>query len=132
MKKYFLTMATVALFAIGFAASDEEESSSNSSNDSSKPQTEQKQEKKQESPAEKKAREKEEKMRRVKTEADRWGRICPFSRYSAAEDDCKARYIDCFGTPTTEEDFEMYKKWKEIFMALWKQKQDAKKQMDNM
>ena len=29
MKKYFLTMATVALFAVGFAASDEEESSSN-------------------------------------------------------------------------------------------------------
>lgn len=31
MKKYFLTMATVALFAVGFAASDEEESSSNES-----------------------------------------------------------------------------------------------------
>ena len=49
MKKYFLTMATVALFAVGFAASDEEENSSNSSNDSSKPQTEQKQEQKKES-----------------------------------------------------------------------------------
>ena len=36
MKKYFLTMATVALFAIGFAASDEEESSSS---ESSTPQT---------------------------------------------------------------------------------------------
>ena len=43
MKKYFLTMATVALYAIGFAASDEEESS-NSSSSSSAPQTEQKQE----------------------------------------------------------------------------------------
>lgn len=49
MKKYFLTMATIALFAVGFAASDEEENSSNSSNDSSKPQTEQKQEQKKES-----------------------------------------------------------------------------------
>ena len=43
MKKYFMTVATVALFAIGFAASDEEESS-NSSSSSSAPQTEQKQE----------------------------------------------------------------------------------------
>ena len=43
MRKYFFTMATVALFAIGFSASDEEESS-NSSSSSSTPQTEQKQE----------------------------------------------------------------------------------------
>lgn len=38
MKKYFLTMAVMAIFAIGFAASDEEGSSSSNS-------TEQKQEK---------------------------------------------------------------------------------------
>lgn len=54
MKKYFLTMATVALFAIGFAASDEEESSSS---ESSTPQTEQKQE----TEAERQAREQKEK-----------------------------------------------------------------------
>lgn len=61
MKKYFLTMATIALFAVGFAASDEEESSSN---ESSATQTEQKQEteaeQKQETEAERKAREEKE------------------------------------------------------------------------
>lgn len=54
MKKYFMTMATIALFAIGFAASDEEESSNSSS--SSEPQTEQKQE----SEAERQARDQKE------------------------------------------------------------------------
>lgn len=49
MKKYFLTMTVIALFAIGFAASDEDENSA--------PQTEQKQE----SEAERQAREKREK-----------------------------------------------------------------------
>lgn len=69
MKKYFLTMATVALFAIGFAASDEEESSSS---ESSTPQTEQTQEsqevqseQKQESEAERQEREKQEKVKKV-------------------------------------------------------------------
>ena len=43
MKKIYLTFATIVLFAIGFAASDKDESSDNSST-GSKPQTEQKQE----------------------------------------------------------------------------------------
>lgn len=55
MKKYFLTLATVTIFAIGFAASDED-GSSNSSSSSPAPQTEQKQE----SPAEKLAQKKKE------------------------------------------------------------------------
>lgn len=75
---------------------------------------------------------KEEKIKRVKESADRWGRICPYTYYSSAEDDCKNRYIQCFGTPSTDEDYEMYQIWKEIFMTLWKEKQDAKRKMDNM
>ena len=55
MKKYFLTMATIALFAIGFAASDEDESPNSSSSSGS--QTEQKQE----SEVERQAREQKEK-----------------------------------------------------------------------
>ena len=54
MKKYFMTVATIALFAIGFAASDEDESSNSSF--SSESQTEQKQE----SDAERQAREQKE------------------------------------------------------------------------
>ena len=69
MKKYFLTMATIALFAVGFAASDEEEGSSN---ESSVSQTEQKQdteemqsEQKQESEEARQEREKQEKIKKV-------------------------------------------------------------------
>ena len=53
MKKYYLTIVVMAIFAIGFAASDEETSSS-----SSEPQ-------RQETQAEKEAREKQEKVERV-------------------------------------------------------------------
>ena len=60
MKKYFMTVATVALFAIGFAASDEESSSSSESKNESQ-QTEQTQE----SQAERQEREKQEKVKKV-------------------------------------------------------------------
>lgn len=56
MKKYLLTMAVMAIFAIGFAASDEEDSSKGASSST---------EQKQESPAEKEAREKQEKINKV-------------------------------------------------------------------
>lgn len=68
MKKYFMTVATVALFAIGFAASDEDESSNKSSNEGSAPQTEQKQE----SEKERQAREKQERENK-KTELAKKG-----------------------------------------------------------
>lgn len=71
MKKYFMTVATVALFAIGFAASDEESSSSSESKSESQ-QTEQTQEsqdvqseQKQESEAERQERDKQEKVKKV-------------------------------------------------------------------
>ena len=64
MKKYFLTMATVALFAVGFAASDEEESSSNES-----PATQT--ELKQETEAERQAREAKEEQERAEKEREK-------------------------------------------------------------
>lgn len=131
MKKYFMTMAAIALFAVGFAASDEDESSSN---ESSAPKTEQKQE----SSAEKAAREKKEEAERkekrikdVKELADYWGNQDPFSHRSDAEKQCKDIYITRLGTPSTEEDFEMFQIWKEIYMAKWEEKQEAKRKMDN-
>lgn len=68
MKKYFFTMATIALFAVGFAASDEEESSSS---ESSTPQTEQKQETEAERQAREQKEEAERKAREQKEEAER-------------------------------------------------------------
>lgn len=133
MKKYFLTMAVMALFAIGFAASDEEESSSSGSS-SSETQTEQKQE----TEAERQAREqkeeaerKEKRIKDVKELADYWGNQDPFSHRSDAEKQCKDIYITRLGTPSTEEDFEMFQIWKEIYMAKWEEKQKAKRKMDN-
>lgn len=71
MKKYFLTMTVMALFAIGFAASDEDESS-NSSSSSQGPKTELKQEssmpkmeQKKETESDRKEREKQEKIKKV-------------------------------------------------------------------
>lgn len=63
MKKYFFTMATLALFAIGFAASDDEESSSSSN---SSTQTEQKEE----TEVERHAREEKEKQEQVQKKKD--------------------------------------------------------------
>ena len=60
MKKFFFTMVTLALFAIGFAASDEE-SSSSSERKSKSQQTELEQE----SEVERQEREKQEKVNKV-------------------------------------------------------------------
>ena len=68
MKKFFLTMTVMAIFAIGFAASDESNSpnSNNDDNSSSSTQTEQEQEvKKQETEAERVAKEKQEKIKKI-------------------------------------------------------------------
>ena len=56
MKKFFFTLVVMAVFAIGFVASDDDGSLSSSSS-----QTEQKQE----TPAEKEAREKQEKNKKI-------------------------------------------------------------------
>ena len=110
MKKYFLSIAVMAIFAIGFAASDETESSISSSNSS--PQTEQKQEtQKQESEAERKAREKKEKIEKAKERGKFWGKMAgqnSMREAYAKGDYCKERFISEFGTPSTDEDFELY------------------------
>jgi len=137
MKKYFLTMATVALFAIGFAASDEEESSSNSSNDSSKPQTEQKQEQKQETEAEREAKEKAEKKKDLLEHARYWANSFsstqgPSCSRSYRDGKCKERFLDKIPNPTTDEDFELYREFKKVWDEEWDKVQTAKQRMDNM
>ena len=59
MKKYFLSVLTITLFAIGFAASDEDKSSEQSQS------TEQTQTQPQETEAERQEREKQEKVKKV-------------------------------------------------------------------
>ncbi len=140
MKKYFLTMATVALFAVGFAASDEEESSSSSSIGSSKPQTEQKQEQKKETEAERKAKEKAEKRKDLLEHARYWAN--KLSSFQDDEDDddsrsyrdgkCKESFMEKIPNPTTDEDFELYREFKEVWDEEWDKVQAAKQRMDNI
>ncbi|SEA64896.1 hypothetical protein SAMN04487851_11041 [Prevotella sp. tc2-28] len=112
MKKYFFTAATVALFAIGFAASDEETSSSNSSSESSVPQTEQKQE----TEAERQAREEKERAAKIKELEEKGykaGYKAGFSatpaiyRTTDAKKQGKIYYSAGFSTPTSEEELEL-------------------------
>ena len=128
MKKYFLTVATVALFAIGFAASDEEESS-NSSSSSSEPQTEQKQE----TEAERKAREQKEKQAKydeMMKDAYEFGKKqgMQFTYYQ----ECNGHFTAYWFTPSTDEEFEIFRKYKEEYDRGFEEGHKAKERMNNM
>ena len=132
MKKYYLTMATIALFAIGFSASDEDESSSSESSNST-PQTEQKQE----SDSERKAREKDEKRKKLLDHARYWANsfsssMGPNTSRSYRDGKCKERFMDKIPNPSTDEDFELYKEFKQVWDEEWDKVQEAKKRMDSM
>lgn len=86
-----------------------------------------------EKPKEKSAEEiKQEKIEKVKRTARSLGNTDPFSQYSSAKDMCKRTFMDSFGTPSTDEDFEMYKIYEEEYMKVWSEKQEAKRRMDNI
>lgn len=108
MKKYYLTMVVMAIFAIGFAASDEETSSS-----SSEPQ-------RQETQAEKEAREKQEKVERVAkmayqkgydTRRETWGQSIP------AESSARLEYTFRYGREP--EDAGQNERWN-VFLENYK------------
>ena len=144
MKKYLLTIATLALFAIGFAASDEEENSSKSSSESSAPKTEQRQEteaesqaREQKEKAERQAKEKNEKKKELLEHARYWANT--FSSSMGADcsrgyrdGKCKERFLDMIPNPSTDEDFELYKEFKKVWDEEWDKVQAAKQRMDNM
>jgi len=126
MKKYFLTMATIALFAVGFAASDEEESSSN---ESSATQTEQKQE----TEAERKAREKREKEKKIKEilkEGYEYGKEqgMQFTYYQ----ECQKHFCDWHFTPSTDEQMEIFRQYKEQYDKGFEEGHNLKEKMRNM
>lgn len=127
MKKYFLTMATIALFAVGFAASDEEESSSN---ESSATQTEQKQEteaerqaREQKEEAERKAREQKEKkeqQEKKKKEVAEYGYKEGYDRgFKGLENSSYSTstitFANRYGAPTNNEEKELFNIFKENF-----------------
>ena len=119
MKKYLFTMVVMAVFAIGFAASDEETSSS-------EPQ-------KQESPAEKKAREKREKedmVKRMMNDAYSYGvsQGEQFTHYQECDGYFRKRWF----TPSTDEEFELFRKYKEEYNRGWDEGQRTKEKMRNM
>ena len=123
MKKYFLTMAVMALFAIGFTASDEEESSNS---ESSAPKTEQKQE----SEADRKAneqKEKENKKTKLAKEAydegyDEGYAASP-AQYSTLNPKNLARnkYVTWNGAPKTAEEKELCDIYIENYVKGWEE-----------
>lgn len=129
MKKFFMTVATVALFAIGFAASDEDESSSNSSD----VQTEQKQEQEQESDAEQNASEQKDKkaqLQEMLKDAYEYGKEqgMLFTYYQ----ECNPYFTKRWFTPSTDEEYEIFRKYKSEYDRGFAEGQDAKKRMNNM
>lgn len=137
MKKYFLTMATVALFAIGFAASDEEESSSS---ESSTPQTEQKQETEAERKAREQKEEAERQAREQKEAADKMEKL----RKEVADAGYKKGYEQGwqgsmplvgeeeiyykhkFGVPTSNEEKELFQLYKQKYREGYKEGQASR------
>ena len=96
-------------------------------------------EQKQESPAEKQAREEKEKQERkqdkindIKRRAERESRILAQSvRYTESwPKHCQNSYISAFGTPSTDEDFEMYKIFEEEFRRNYFATLDAQQKMN--
>ena len=118
MKKYFLTMATIALFAVGFAASDEEESSSN---ESSATQTEQKQETE---------AEKEEKIKEILKEGYEYGKEqgMQYTYYQ----ECQKHFCDWHFTPSTDEQMEIFRQYKEQYDKGFEEGHNLKEKMRNM
>ena len=107
MKKYFLTLATVALFAIGFAASDEGESS-NSSSSSSAPQTEQKQK-----------TQKEEILKYGYESGYDLGKSLQKKDAINKEKWCKDRFLNKCSAPRTAEEKAFYEEFKDQFYKGW-------------
>ena len=111
MKKYFMTMAVLTIFAIGFAASDEDSSDSSISN--SKPQVEEKQETEAER-YEREQKEREEKKQELAKDAYDSGYHTGFTftsaQYYSANKEGLARknYTTWHGVPKTDEEKELY------------------------
>lgn len=139
MKKHFLTVATVALFAIGFAASDEEESS-NSSSSSSEPQTEQKQETEAERKAREKKEESERKEREQKEKQAKYDEMMKdayeFGKKQGMQftyyHECNGHFTAYWFTPSTDEEFEIFRKYKEEYDRGFEEGHKAKERMNNM
>ena len=131
MRKYFLTLSTIALFAIGFAASDEESSSSSPSSSSSSgtQQVEQKKETEAERQAREK-REKQEQFERMMKDAYDYGvsQGKTFTYYQ----ECDGYFTKRWFTPSTDEEFEIFRKYKEEYNRGFDEGHRIKEKMRNM
>ena len=129
-----MTVATVALFAIGFAASDE---GNNESQQNEQQQTEQKQEteaerqaREQKEEAERQAHEqaeKENKKKEILEQAQKAGYEKGFTvgPSSYRTDDpkyyAKLYYTSCYGAPTSSEEKELYETFVLIFVEAYEE-----------
>ena len=116
MKIYILSILTIALFAVGFAASDEDESSSSGS------QMEQKQETEAEAEAERQAREqrekesqKEKKKKEIAEAGYKKGYEDGFSSTYKDPDYARIVYNVRYGAPTNSEEMELFRIFEENY-----------------
>ena len=127
MKKYLWTFSVVALFAIGFAASDDEKSSSSSSNSSS--QTEQKQDEMKNELldyARKKAN-------GIATYSHPAVKGQPISR-DVRDEQCKTAFLDYlrqYSSSTTDDNMQLYEEFKKAWDEEYDKVEAAKRAMDN-
>ena len=137
MKKYFWTLSVMALFAIGFAASDDDSSSSSSSSSS---QTEQKQEteaerqeRERQEEADRQAREQKEKesqQEKIKKEIAEAGYErgfeLGFANRMLLPNEAETRYSARYGAPTNNEKMELFKIYKENFYKGYEEGKKAR------
>lgn len=111
MKKYFWTFAVMAMFAIGFAASDDDSSSSSS--------------RRTESAAEKK----QAKIDKMMKEAFKYGKeqAVTYTFYQ----ECDIHYQAFYGTPESDEDIALFKKYKAEYDRGWDEGRKIKNRMND-
>lgn len=122
MRKYLLTLSTIALFAFGFAASDEDTSGGS-----------QQVEQKQETETERKAREEREKQERINDmikEAYEYGKKqgIQYTYYQK----CNQHFTSWYFTPSTDEQFEIFNRYKAEYDRGFNDGQATKRKMDSM
>ena len=143
MKKYLWTLSVMALFAIGFAASDDDSSNSNSSSSS---QTEQKQE----TEAERQERERQEEAERQERERTEMKKelldyACEWANFYATrmgqnvsrpmrDGQCKTEFLKFLkkhSTSGTDDNMQLYEEFKKAWDAEYDKVEAAKRAMDN-
>ena len=144
MKKYFWTLSVMALFAIGFTSSDENENSSSSTTEQKQETEAERQERERQEEAERQERERQEeadrqareqkekesqqeKMKKEMAEAGyERGFELGFANRKLLPNEAETRYSARYGAPTNNEKMELFKIYKENFYKGYEEGKKAR------